>query len=91
MHKDIVYHYPEGVEELGWSDQCEVQAMYIPKKVITIQAHPEFTEDMMRELLEARRKQKIFNEEVYQDGIGRAAKPQDGVLVAKAFLRFLME
>lgn len=91
MHKDLVYYYPQGVEELAWSDKCKVQGMYIPKRVITVQGHPEFNETIVIELLNRRREQKVFGEDTYQDGMARVAKPHDGVLVAEAFLRFLME
>ncbi len=36
MHRDIVYHYPEGVEELGSSPVCKVQGMYKKGKLITV-------------------------------------------------------
>jgi len=91
MHKDIVCQYPEGVEELGWSDKCRVQGMYMPKKVITVQGHPEFTEAIMQELLKTRRAQNIFDEGTYQDAMARSARPHDAVVVAKAFLKFLLE
>lgn len=91
MHKDLVYNYPHGVEELGSSGPCKVQGMYIPKRVITVQGHPEFTEEIVKELLEKRREQNIFGDEIYQEAMARVARPHDGVLVAKAFLRFLME
>lgn len=91
MHKDIVYYYPPGVEELGWSDKCKVQGMYVPQKVITLQGHPEFTEEIVKEILENRRKQNIFDEDIYKEAMTRIARPQDGVLVAQAFLRFLVE
>ncbi|KAL9125137.1 MAG: hypothetical protein Q9217_005613 [Psora testacea] len=91
MHKDIVYHYPSGLEELGSSDRCQVQGMYIPKRLITVQGHPEFTEEIVRELLVARHEQGIFDDDVFDDAIGRVADEQDGVLVAAAFLRFLRE
>lgn len=91
MHKDLVYHYPQGVEELGSSGPCKVQGMYIPKKVITVQGHPEFTEEIVAELLEKRREQKIFGDEIYREAMARVGKPHDGVLVAQTFLRFLIE
>ena len=91
MHKDIVYHYPPGVEQLGSSSSCQVQGMYIPRKMITVQGHPEFTEDIVRELLVARHEQGIFDDEVFEDAIRSVGDEQDGVLVAAAFLRFLME
>ena len=90
MHKDLVYHYPQGVEHLGSSGPCEVQAMYIPKRVITVQGHPEFTEEIVAELLERRRKQGIFVDDIYEEAMARVGKPHDGVLVAQGFLKFLM-
>ena len=89
MHKDLVYHYPPGVEHLGSSGPCEVQGMYIPKRVITVQGHPEFTEEIVAELLERRRQQGIFVDDVYEEAMARVGKPHDGVLVAQGFLKFL--
>ena len=91
MHKDLVYHYPHGVEALGSSGPCEVQSMYIAKRAITVQGHPEFTEDIVAELLEMRREQGIFSDEVYRDAMARVGEPHDGVLIAQAFLKFLIE
>lgn len=90
MHKDLVYHYPQGVEHLGSSGPCKVQGMYIPKRVITVQGHPEFTEEIVAELLERRRKQGIFGDDIYEEAMTRVGKPHDGVLVAQGFLKFLM-
>ena len=91
MHKDIVYNYPPDVEELGSSDPCQVQGMYRKGKFITIQGHPEFTEDIVRELVEYRYKQQIFGSEVYEYGIKHVSEQHDGVVVAGAFIRFLLE
>ena len=90
MHKDLVYHYPQGVEHLGSSGPCKVQGMYIPKRVITVQGHPEFTEEIVAEVLEKRRKQGIFGDDIYKEAMARVGKPHDGVLVAQTFLKFLM-
>ena len=90
MHKDLVYHYPQGVEHLGSSGPCEVQGMYIPKRVITVQGHPEFTEEIVAELLDRRRKQGIFVDDIYEEAMARVGKPHDGVLIAQGFLKFLL-
>ena len=91
MHKDIVYHYPQGVEDLGWSDVCKVQGMYMPRKAISVQGHPEFNEEIERELIETRKAQSIFDDKTYEDAMARISRPHDGVVVAEAFLRFLLE
>jgi hypothetical protein len=91
MHRDIVYEYPKGVEELGASPRCSVQGMYAKGRIITVQGHPEFNQQIMTDLLETRHAKGIFNDELYEDGMARAGKHHDGVAVSSAFLRFLLE
>ncbi|KAI9732379.1 MAG: hypothetical protein M1834_001587 [Cirrosporium novae-zelandiae] len=91
MHRDIVYEYPEGVQDLGESDRCKVQAMYVPRKFISVQGHPEFNGEIMNELLESRHAQGIFDDKTFEDSMGRAKNHHDGVAVAAAFLRFLLD
>lgn len=91
MHKDIVYEYPQEVEQLAYTDKCATQGMYIKGRLITVQGHPEFTEEIVRELLEARHASGIFDDETFKDAMGRVNKDHDGVKVAQAFLKFIME
>lgn len=91
MHKDIVYDYPEGVEELAYTDKCAVQGMYVKGKLITVQGHPEFTGEIVRELLVARHDAGVFDDAIFEDAMGRVDKYHDGVVVAQAFLRFMMD
>lgn len=91
MHRDIVYELPEGTEQLAYTEKCSVQGFYISKRLITVQGHPEFNEEIVRELLIARHDQGIFDDEHFKDAMGRVDKYQDGVVVAQAFLRFMLE
>ena len=65
--------------------------MYIARRVMTVQGHPEFDQEIQGELLEARHGQGIFDDATFEDGMGRVGKTHDGVVVAGAFLRFLLE
>ncbi|RDW69384.1 class I glutamine amidotransferase-like protein [Coleophoma cylindrospora] len=91
MHRDIVYNYPEGIEALAYTEKCAVQGMYAARRLITVQGHPEFTEEIVRELLIARHGSGVFDDAMFEDAMGRVDKYQDGVVVCKAFLRFLLE
>jgi len=91
MHRDILFEYPEGVEQLAYTNKCQVQGMYVAKSLITVQGHPEFNEEIVRELLVARHGMGIFDDETFEDAMARVDKYQDGVVVAKAFLNFLLE
>lgn len=91
MHRDVVFEYPEGVEELMYTEKCKVHSMYISKRVITVQGHPEFNEYIMRKILAARHASGLFGKEMYDDTTRRADRYHDGVVVAEGFLRFLLE
>ncbi|KAI1300573.1 putative class I glutamine amidotransferase [Xylaria venustula] len=89
MHRDAVLTFPPGVTQLAHTEICANQAMYIPGQMISVQGHPEFTEEMVREILDMRKYGGIVTDGIYEDGINRVANKQDGVLVAQAFIRFL--
>ncbi|KAK7538189.1 class I glutamine amidotransferase-like protein [Phyllosticta citribraziliensis] len=91
MHRDIVFEYPPGVEPLGQSPVCSTQAMYAKGRLITVQGHPEFNDRIMEVILNARHEQGVFDDALYNDAIKRAASSHDGVAIAQAFLRFLLE
>lgn len=86
-----MYEYPEGSEELAYTDKCAVQGYYVVKKIITVQGHPEFNGDMVRRIIEARHASGVFSDEVAEDGLARVDRYHDGVVVASAFLKFLLD
>lgn len=89
MHRDIVFSNPEGAQNLGENDVCDTQGFLLPGKAITVQGHPEFTGEIISEILELRHDTKIFTDELYSSGVDRANKDHDGVKIAQAFLRFI--
>jgi len=91
MHRDAVFTLPPSSTLLAETDKCPVQGFYKPKEYITVQGHPEFNEEIVRELLVLRHKTGIFNDEMFEDAMARVGKVQDGVVVAEAFLRFLLD
>lgn len=91
MHRDMIYDQPEGVEELAYTDKCSVHAMYVPKRFITVQGHPEFNEEIVKELVQTRREAGIFGEDEFKDAMDRVDKYHDGVVVAQTFLKFALE
>ena len=91
MHRDIAFSYPKGVELLGSSPVCSVQGMYEPSRFLTVQGHPEFNQEIMEEILNTRHATGIFNDEAFEKFMKQAPLKHDGVLVAQAFLKFLLE
>jgi len=89
MHRDVVPKYPSSVEQLGHSERCNVQGIYVKDRVISLQGHPEYDAKIGGEFLE-RRRGSLLDETTYQDGKRRLYKPHDGVAVAAGFLRFLL-
>lgn len=91
MHKDIVFEYPDGVQPLGSTSRCKVQGMYVPGRVMTVQGHPEFTEEILVEILEVRHEQGVFGDEIYEEAMARVGRKHDGVLVGTRFIEFLLD
>ncbi|KAI1849989.1 hypothetical protein JX265_003362 [Neoarthrinium moseri] len=91
MHRDEVHSYPPGTIPLAHTDVCAVQGYYIPKRLIAVQGHPEFTEPMVTEILGMRHEGGIIADGVYKDAMSRVGNEHDGVLIAQAFLKFLRE
>ncbi|KIV92511.1 hypothetical protein PV10_03802 [Exophiala mesophila] len=91
MHRDIVFEYPPGVESLGSSSVCQVQGMYVPKKLMSVQGHPEFNEQIMTEIIATRHQMGIFNDEAFAEHNSKVALPHDGLVVSQAFLKFLLD
>lgn len=72
----------------GSSVHTQVQGVYIHKKLFTTQGHMEFTEKMVKKQLEMRVKEGTLKEDDADEATERAHWLHDGVLVAKAVLRF---
>ena len=90
-HRDAVLELPRGVALLAGNDQCPIQSMYVPGRLLTVQGHPEYSEFIMTEMLRARHQAGTIANEPYADAMKRVGDPHDGVAMARAFLRFLRE
>jgi hypothetical protein len=65
--------------------------MYAPSRFVTVQGHPEFTGEIVTEIVQNRARLGVFNESQAQDALERAGNEHDGVAIGTAFLRFLLE
>ncbi|KAL2164819.1 hypothetical protein VTH06DRAFT_115 [Thermothelomyces fergusii] len=89
MHRDQVLGLPPGAELLASTEKCGNHGFVIPGRAICVQGHPEFTGDIMDEILELRHQSGLFTDELYQDGKSRNSDHHDGVFVAQVFVKFL--
>lgn len=55
FHQDQIVELPPGARVWASSDFCPYAGLFIGDKVLTIQAHPEFSTDFNRRLLDARK------------------------------------
>lgn len=101
MHLDYVVkapQYSEKNKELlspdtkvhvwGTSEHTGVQGCYIQKRLFTSQGHMEFNEDMVKRQLEMRVKNGALDKEHADEAAEKADWMHDGLLVAKAVVRF---
>ena len=101
MHLDYVVAPPKHGEQTkqlltpdmkihvwGKSGHTGVQGVYINRRLFTSQGHMEFNEAMVKRQLEMRVKSGSLNKEHANEATERADWLHDGLLVAKAVLRF---
>ncbi|RHZ46997.1 type 1 glutamine amidotransferase [Aspergillus thermomutatus] len=91
MHRDIAYEVPEGCINLGSSSICEVQGLYSPGRIFSVQGHPEYDEFVVSKLIETRHAMGIFDDQLFKDGLSRAGNPHDGSVVGEAICKFLLD
>ena len=72
----------------GTSDHTGVQGVYIPKRLFTTQGHMEFDEREVKRQLEMRVESGAVEKSDAEEASLRAEWMHDGLLVAKAVLRF---
>jgi GMP synthase-like glutamine amidotransferase len=87
--QDDVPQFDLKVEVLGQSPTCEVQSLYTPNKLITVQGHPEFNQEIMTEILTVRHKAGVFGDEAYEKYMGKVAGRHDGRDIGGVFVRFV--
>ncbi|CAO2656605.1 Nn.00g054080.m01.CDS01 [Neocucurbitaria sp. VM-36] len=99
MHLDHVVNPPSAsttdllpkgtkVHVWGTSEHTGVQGVYIHKRLFTTQGHMEFNEAMVKRQLEMRVEAESITEDQSAEAAEKAAWMHDGLLVAKAVLRF---
>lgn len=64
--------------------------MYVPKTLISVQGHPEFDSDIVREIVILREKGGVFTGEECGDALERLGA-DDGVEIGTRFIKFLLE
>lgn len=86
-NKDLL---PPGTEVHVWgaSDHTGVQGCYIQKRLFTSQGHMEFDEKMVKRQLEKRVESGALDKNDADEASERADWMHDGLLVAKAVVRF---
>lgn len=63
----------------------------MPRRIWSVQAHPEFTEFIMTSVLKVRHETGVFNDEQYADAKSRAGKKTDGENLAREIVKFIIE
>lgn len=90
MHRDILLTHPPGSIPLLATPVCAVQDIYLPGRVLAVQAHPEFSPEVMEEILMVRHQLGVFDAEMFAEAMGRRMGRTEEGRVAGAMLRLLL-
>lgn len=90
VHRDIVVSLPKDADLLASSPLTKVQVYRIGTKVLCIQGHPEFFNDIVSELIEIRHEKGILNKEVAtsaRESLGNLPNRSSWVELIKMFFK----
>ena len=86
-HQDQVTELPPGAERIAGSAFCPIAMYRVGEHVFAMQAHPEFTRQYSRELMDVRRG--LIGDERVEPGMASLAKDVDAAAVARWMAAFL--
>ncbi|KAJ3016188.1 hypothetical protein HKX48_004171 [Thoreauomyces humboldtii] len=90
MHQDHVSIPPTGFKVLSSTVTCPIQMMIKEDRYLTIQGHPEFTANVVREIVKARQASKVFSTEAAEAALAAVDNPVDNVWFGEKFLGFMV-
>lgn len=85
-HQDQVVHKPDCAKIIGTSDFCKLAALKYDERALTLQPHPEFKINFLKDLLELRREH--LPKEVADKALETLSREHDAVKVAKYIADF---
>ncbi|KAK9234633.1 class I glutamine amidotransferase-like protein [Lipomyces kononenkoae] len=89
MHRDHVAVPPPGMHVFATSEMSPVQGLYEEGKVLTLQGHPEFNEEVARSLVETVIARGMLSDAEGKNALDRVVVPNHGNDVGRAVVRFL--
>ncbi|MEQ8293629.1 MAG: type 1 glutamine amidotransferase [Roseovarius sp.] len=86
-HQDQVVEVPQGAEVIGKSDFCANAAMVYGDRILTIQPHPEFSPDIVEDLIRLRGKG-VVPDDLLEGATQRLDAPTDAARFADRMAAF---
>lgn len=91
MHSDHIQSAPDSAILLGSTEHTKIQGLYKPKRLLTIQAHPEFDGELMHLVYDLMEDHGDLTKAEVAQGKAQIAGETDAKVVLDAFARFLVE
>ena len=90
MHRDEVVALPPGATAIATGETAEIPAFVVGDSILCVQDHPEFTDEYVRAVIDARRER--MGEDDAAAFLARVeTTPTDGDLLAEWIVRFLRD
>lgn len=89
-HQDQVVSLPEGALRTGSSDFCANAMLTYGRKAFTVQPHPEFSNDLIRDYVDMRRGTGTYPDDMMAQAKTDACVPVESSRIADAIARFFL-
>ncbi len=93
LHGDQVVVLPDSAEIIASSDWCEFAGLYYPEGILTFQAHPEFSNKFIRDLLKVKwsADKTWVDEAIIEQALTTWDEPTDRFFIANLLINFMTE
>lgn len=89
-HRDAVIEAPPNVKIIGSSDNCDVQIMYEPGRILSFQGHPEFDRSICESFINGRLRDGELDGWTYDKAMMQTGYEHDGEGIGSTLCSFLI-
>ncbi|MCF3973575.1 type 1 glutamine amidotransferase [Paracoccus salsus] len=89
-HRDQVAAPPDDARVIARNEFCENAALIYGDRALTVQAHPEFSDDFLQRLIATRGKG-VVPQDLLDDAVARLGTPKDSAAIADRIEKFFRQ
>jgi GMP synthase-like glutamine amidotransferase len=90
VHQDVVFEPPQGLTIIGSTEKTRVQGLYARGKILTLQGHPEFADEIVETITNNLYNEGLITKDLFKDSLSSLSlKKNHGTEIGKIIAKFI--